>query len=544
MDVVVFRGWLFIFALGCTPIRSLDEGCRPDRCGAQGNARDGVDGGAADGNAPGRDGGPDGSAGQGGNPAFLSASPVSAFHYFGTSAAFGGNARLLAVGASPAQTGGVGSGALYVFARAQDGLATYSDFGPPVRLSPRTASEPPQADNFGGAVVLSQDGRVLVASASEAQGGTGAVYAFANAGASASEAVWSRPSAVEPASLAPGDRFGFSLALSADGQTLAVGATGVNLGAGAAYLFTRSGAGWTPSAELTPLSGDAGDAFGSALALSADGTTLAVGANDEDSAARGVYPTPRADDGATDSGAVHVFTYRRGQPNDAAVGWTQSAYLKASNTGPGDRFGRALALSADGQTLAVGASHEDSPGAGVNAAQGDGVDSAGAVYLFAHRGDGWLEEAYVKATNPGFEDWFGHAVSLDGSGTRLAVGAPGEDSARGPAAGASQVSGSPAGTAVAEGADPADNSALKAGAVYLFARDPDGWVQSAYLKAPSPRPGDRFGSALALSGGGQTLGVGAIYDDGASPSASPAGDSAPSHTEDAGAIYVYEAAWP
>jgi hypothetical protein len=58
-------------------------------------------------------------------------------------------------------------------------------------------------------------------------------------------------------------------------------------------------------------------------------------------------------------------------------------YLKASNTGAGDLFGGSVALSADGNTLAVGAFDEDSAETGT---AGTGADNSapdsGAVYVF------------------------------------------------------------------------------------------------------------------------------------------------------------------
>jgi hypothetical protein len=119
----------------------------------------------------------------------------------------------------------------------------------------------------------------------------------------------------------------------------------------------------------------AGDEFGLALALSADGSTLAVGAHREDSNATGIGGDS-ADNSATDSGAVYVFTRASGV-------WSQQAYVKASNTAAGDEFGLALALSADGSTLAVGAHREDSNATGIGGDQAeDSAVDAGAVYLY------------------------------------------------------------------------------------------------------------------------------------------------------------------
>nr|WP_306456059.1 FG-GAP repeat protein [Grimontia marina] len=63
--------------------------------------------------------------------------------------------------------------------------------------------------------------------------------------------------------------------------------------------------------------------------------------------------------------------------------WTQQAYIKASNTGAGDEFGKVVSVSGDGNTLAVGANREDSSATGINGDGniGGGGDS-GAVYIY------------------------------------------------------------------------------------------------------------------------------------------------------------------
>ncbi|MEZ9699548.1 FG-GAP repeat protein, partial [Vibrio sp. 10N.286.45.F3] len=94
-------------------------------------------------------------------------------------------------------------------------------------------------------------------------------------------------------------------------------------------------------------------------------------------------------------------------------------YIKASNPGSGDDFGYSVALSSDGNTLAVGAPREDSNGTGAN---------SGAVYLFRYRASTWTQEAYIKASNTDSDDYFGTSVALSSDGNTLAVGADSEDS--------------------------------------------------------------------------------------------------------------------
>ncbi|HEX4975338.1 MAG TPA: hypothetical protein VFV48_05595, partial [Pseudomonadales bacterium] len=191
------------------------------------------------------------------------------------------------------------------------------------------------------------------------------------------------------------------------------------------------------TAYLKASNAGANDAFGSVLSLSADGSTLAVGAFGEGSATTN---DPNNND-ADRAGAVYVFT------KESNV-WSQQAYLKASNVESEDYFSSALALSADGKTLAVGASLEDSDATAINGDQSDNsLDHSGAVYVFGREAEGWLQQAYVKASNTGAGDGFGVSVALSGDGFTLAVGAGGEASLDG---------------------DQNNNDAPFAGAVYVY----------------------------------------------------------------------------
>ncbi len=154
---------------------------------------------------------------------------------------------------------------------------------------------------------------------------------------------------------------------------------------GAAYIFTRDGAGvWSQQAYIKASNTDAGDNFGFSIVLSGD--TLAVLAPGEDSAATGI-DGDQSDNSALDAGASYVFT------RDAAGLWSQQAYVKASNTDAGDAFVFPITLSGD--TLAVGASLEDSNATGIDGDQSDNSDqAAGASYVFTRDGAGvWSQQA-------------------------------------------------------------------------------------------------------------------------------------------------------
>ena len=230
-----------------------------------------------------------------------------------------------------------------------------------------------------------------------------------------------------------------------------------------------------------------GDRFGSRVAISADGKTLLVGADGEDSKATGINGD-QADNATSLAGAVYVFRH------DGAE-WFQEAYIKASNAGSNDFFGLGLALSSDGNTLAVGAYWEQSSATGIDGDQDDNsADKSGAVYVFRFGGSDWYQQAYIKASNSDEGDQFGLALTLSDDGNTLAVGARSED-----------------GVATGVNGNQNDNSAFGAGAVYLFRFDGADWFQQAYIKASNTGQGDEFGISVALNANGNTLAVGAWF---------------------------------
>ncbi len=400
------------------------------------------------------------------------------------------------------------------------------------------ASNTEASDNFGWSIALSADGNTLAVAAyqedSNATGvggnqadnsaaGSGAVYVFIRSGST-----WSQQAYLKASNTGAGDLFGFSVALSSDGNTLAVGArwersnaTGVGgneadnsaTNSGAAYVFIRSSGTWSQQAYIKASNTGGSDSFGEKVALSSDGNTLAVVAIQEDSNATGVGGN-QADNSAAAAGAVYVFT-RSGST------WSQQAYVKASNTEAGDRFGYSVALSADGNTMAVSATREDSNATGVGGNQANNsVSNSGAVYVFTRSGVTWSQQAYIKASNTGTADAeFGHSIALSADGNTLAVGAPRESS-----------------NATGVGGNQADNSATNAGAVYVFTRSSGTWSQQTYIKASNTAALDVFGWRVALSADGNTLAVGA-YGEG-SNATGIGGNQANNSASTSGAVYI------
>jgi hypothetical protein len=104
--------------------------------------------------------------------------------------------------------------------------------------------------------------------------------------------------------------------------------------------------------------------------------------------------------------------------------------MKAFNTRENDQFGWALAISRDGNTIAVGSHLEDSGAKGINGDMQDTTaEDSGAVYVYTRSGDTWSPSAYVKASNTKPAAEFGIAVALSADGKMLAVGSTKDNSA-------------------------------------------------------------------------------------------------------------------
>jgi hypothetical protein len=247
--------------------------------------------------------------------------------------------------------------------------------------------------------------------------------------------------------------------------------------------------------------------FGQAIAFAGD--TLAVGSPGESSKATGINGG-EADTTAPNAGAVYVYARTSGV-------WTKQAYVKASNARRDTLFGMSLALSEDGNTLAVGAPAESSATSTINGNQSDtSAPGAGAVYVFTRVAGVWTQQAYVKASNARLGAYFGNAVAV--SSDTLVVGSSRESSA------ATTING-----------NEADTSAGAAGAVYVYVRTAGVWSKQAYVKASNGRLGAYFGYSLALAG--DTLVVGAQGE--SSGTATINGSESDTSASGAGAAYVY-----
>ncbi len=223
--------------------------------------------------------------------------------------------------------------------------------------------------SFGDAVALTSDANTLFVRGYHGFDNGYVVTIFARSGGG-----WTSIGALSRPDRDPG--FGSRLALSADGSTLLQGTGSSSGGAetfhGRAHVYTRSAGTWGQPTELTPATQPV--YFGWSLALSGDGSVLAVG------------------DVNSGSGAG-VMIYARG-----GTAWSGTSVAPPSGTG--------VALSRDGNQLVV----SDWTG---------GADHGGLVTAFSRENGAWVPGN--SPMRPSGATVFGRRLALSGDGNVLVV---------------------------------------------------------------------------------------------------------------------------
>ncbi len=303
--------------------------------------------------------------------------------------------------------------------------------------------DPQSFGSFGGAVALSADGQTALVGALDQN----RAYVFVRNGDG-----WDLDARLPAAGPAAG-AFGRVVALSADKTVAVVAATFeaacVNgLQCGAVYIYVRTSGGWLQKAHLIPpYAVDFDLEFGSALALSADGSILLVG---------------RPEDSCISQPCLGaVFAYER-----AGDTWTLVDTLRGSNPQV-QAFGAYISLSPDGNTALIGA--PTTPCAA-------GPD-CGEAYVFTHVGGTWSESAKLTPFLPQAEEFFGGSVGLSADGLSALIGV-----SRSPATGSSS-------------------------AVQAFLQTGGAWTEFQEIGGSGPET--EFGRFLSLSSDGLTALVGA-----------------------------------
>ncbi len=308
------------------------------------------------------------------------------------------------------------------------------------------------SEGFGWPVSLSSDGNTVAAgarlnSSSAYLAGQVRIYSY-NGGA------WTKVGA-SISGEANGDWFGWSLSLNDNGNIVAIGAPqnkGNGTASGHVRIYRNNGGTWTQVGA--DINGEAADNLsGYSVGLSSDGNTVAIGA-------------PRNPDNGLSSGQVRIYRYVNGD-------WKQ---LGADINGASafDLFGRALSLSSDGNTVAIGAPGND-----------NNVSGAGQVSIYRNNGGVWTQVG-VAIDGEAKNDQLGTSLSLSNDGNTVACGAPYND-------------------------DNGDN----AGHVSIYQNNGGTWTKVG-ANINGEAIGDNSGSAVSLNGfGNSVVAIGApLNDDG------------------------------
>jgi hypothetical protein len=328
---------------------------------------------------------------------------------FGFSVALSADGNTALIG-GPFDGGTVGPawGAAWVFTRSG---STWTQQGP--KLTANDEQLPTEQIRFGRSVALSADGNTALIGSEPAAtiGGVdaGAAWVFTRSGST-----WTQQGAkLDPNyqggglySIGSNGGAGWSVALSADGNTALISGPRDNSGVGAAWVFTRSGSTWTrPGPKLTPSDETGAGGFGDSVALSADGNTALIGGPGDTLTSTHTHRV----------GAAWVFT-RSGST------WTQQGpKVTASDETGGGAFGTGVALSADGNRALIAA-----PDDGQNDEGNDGF--LGAAWMFTRSGSTWTQQGpkltASDQTDTGISGGFGYSAALSADGTTALIGGP------------------------------------------------------------------------------------------------------------------------
>ena len=305
------------------------------------------------------------------------------------------------------------------------------------------------AANQGYAVSISADGNTAIVGGNLDNNGAGAAWVYIRSGGA-----WTQQGTKLVGTGLVGTSYqGYSVALSADGNTAIVGGWGDNANIGAAWVYTRSGGYWTQQGAKLVGTGYVGTAGqGSAVSLSADGNTAIVGGYADIN--NGLYP-----------GAAWIFTRASGV-------WTQQGPKLVGTGNVGSAFqGQSVALSADGNTAIVGGDLDNG--------------EVGAAWVFVRSGNTWTQQGN-KLVGTGFigQSHQGYSVSISADGNTAVVG----------------------GTS--------DNGAI--GAAWVYIRSGGMWTQQGSklvgMDADNNVVASHQGISVASSADGNTIMVGGHYD--------------------------------
>ena len=315
-----------------------------------------------------------------------------------------------------------------------------------------------EGDRSGMAVSLSSDGQIVAIGAPQNDGngnGSGHVRVYQY---DSGNDTWDRLG-VDIDGEAAGDFSGIYVSTSSNGHTLAIGATG-NDGNGnksghvRIYQYDNVSNIWSQLGS--DIDGESADDRQATVSLSADGRTVAVGAQYNDGS-------------GNNAGRVRIYRYV-----SSTTSWEQLGSHIDGETAE-NQFGHWPALSADGQTVAVGAHFNN----------GNGLNSGHTrVYEYDAANSAWMQlGSDIDGEAEG--DQSGHKLSLSADGRTIAISAFLND-----------------------------GNGTHSGHVRLYEYDlsSENWEQIG-PDIDGKSAGDQLGESVSLSGDGRTVAIGAHGND-------------------------------
>jgi len=372
---------------------------------------------------------------------------------FGTDVALSGDGTTALVGAPAGESH---TGAAWIFHR--EG-ARWSQQGPKL-TSPKSGQEgvcegeeileepeEPVSCAFGTSVALDYEGDTALIGAPHRGASPGVAWVLNRTGST-----WTKPEETEPLvgrTEVGQEDFGFSVALSRDGNEAMVGAPNEHGGKGAAYVFEHVNSEWKEAGLLLGKEEGPSGHLGFSVALSSNGQEAIAGAPLD----------------ALHKGTAFVFEH--------GISWVQSGLLSGAGESGEGRFGESVAMSGDGSTVIVGAPDQN--------------NKLGAVWTFTFGGGRWSELPSAKLFGPGDpKEEFGRSVALSENGAFALVGAPKAN---------------------------ARERGVGAGSVTFFEAKSFGWSEVQAVEAgPLEKGNGQFGKSASMTASGQTILVGAPHE--------------------------------
>jgi len=380
--------------------------------------------------------------------------------------------------------------------------------GPFVRGLKVTALGGSGKGKFGSSVAVSANGRVALIGAPTNGGDVGAAWVFVRRGSR-----WVRQGQRLVGQGEIGDAaFGWSVALSANGDTALISGIIDDRRRGAVWVFRRSGSVWRQQAKLTGRDEVGRGEFGFSVALSADGNTALIGAPDDRT------PKGLAFNLNGGHGAAWIFT------RTGAATWRQvGSKLTARGDSPTGDFGSAVALSGDGNSALIAAFNV---GACIKSY------CQGAVWPFVREGSAWRQQgARFVGSGEGRNLNFGLSLAISANGREAVIGGSGatwfytHEGSRWVQQGSKRIARGQIGNAafgLGTAIDGTGSTALiggvwdnqKRGAAWVYTRTATGWRQEQKLTGGDEvgPPPIYFGDSVALSANGSIALIGGPWD--------------------------------